>query len=187
MELVLQISGCSSRKVAFSSVKFGVMYKQRNYRHHCAWTGRPHLLPQTVGHQKQLRFAGSTSNSSRSPYEVLGLQPGASKVEIKTAYFELSKKHHPDRNPGDPSSAARFNEVAEAYDILSNVTKQSNYNRKTGNTRPPINEDMFARYHQSRRQRHPDNMSAFEKARWYETILYSTVETTLVTLAVLVM
>lgn len=40
----------------------------------------------------------------RDPYEVLGVQRGASTAAIKSAYRKLAKKHHPDANKGDPES-----------------------------------------------------------------------------------
>ena len=40
----------------------------------------------------------------RNPYEVLGLEPSATRGEIRAAYLRLAKKHHPDKNPGDKAS-----------------------------------------------------------------------------------
>src|SRR6476661_6850489 len=53
----------------------------------------------------------------RDPYEVLGVQRGASAAAIKSAYRKLAKKHHPDANKNDPKSAARFSEVNSANEI----------------------------------------------------------------------
>ncbi|KAJ1627589.1 DnaJ domain-containing protein, partial [Pavlovales sp. CCMP2436] len=53
------------------------------------------------------------------PHAVLGLQPGASETEIKEAYRKSALKHHPDRNPGDASAAAKFQELSDAYAQLS--------------------------------------------------------------------
>ena len=47
----------------------------------------------------------------RDPYEVLGVQRGASAAAIKSAYRKLAKKHHPDNNRNDPKAAARFAEI----------------------------------------------------------------------------
>ena len=58
--------------------------------------------------------------STRNPYSVLGISPGASEKEIKEAYKKLAMRHHPDRNPGDREGAERrFKEVSEAYARLS--------------------------------------------------------------------
>ena len=54
------------------------------------------------------------------PYKVLGVDPGCTDTELKKAYREKSKKWHPDQNPDNTEYAeARFKEVQEAYDILS--------------------------------------------------------------------
>lgn len=52
---------------------------------------------------------------SRSAYEVLGVKPGASSVEIKAAFYKLAKTHHPDV---DPSKAELFKEIHKAYSSL---------------------------------------------------------------------
>jgi len=46
---------------------------------------------------------------------VLGVARGADEATVKRAYRELAARHHPDRNPGDPEAAARFDEVNRAY------------------------------------------------------------------------
>lgn len=56
------------------------------------------------------------------PYEVLGIRPGASDEEIKTAYRELVKKYHPDKYQGNPLAdlaEEKLQEVNEAYDMLT--------------------------------------------------------------------
>src|SRR5947209_7524755 len=62
-------------------------------------------------------------------YDVLGVSRSASDDEIKKAYRKLARQHHPDRNPGDKQAEARFKEVQEAYDVLSDKTKRANYDR----------------------------------------------------------
>ena len=51
-------------------------------------------------------------------YEVLGLEPGATRAEVRAAYLRLAKKHHPDKNPGDKASEWIFKEVGRAYESL---------------------------------------------------------------------
>ena len=60
-------------------------------------------------------------------YEVLGCERTASEAEIKSAYRRMALKHHPDRNPGDSESEARFKEAAEAYSVLGDAQKRQRY------------------------------------------------------------
>src|SRR5262249_19030385 len=54
-------------------------------------------------------------------YEVLGLRRDATQVAIKRAYRRLAKKHHPDRNPGDPEAGERFKVISAAYEVLGDA------------------------------------------------------------------
>jgi DnaJ-class molecular chaperone len=65
----------------------------------------------------------------RDYYEVLGVARDASEPDIKKAYRKLARQYHPDRNPGDKSAETRFKEVQEAYDLLSDKTKRTQYDR----------------------------------------------------------
>jgi len=65
----------------------------------------------------------------RDPYDVLGVSKSASTEEIQKAYRKLSKKYHPDRNPGDKQADASYKEVQEAYEILNDSTKKANYDQ----------------------------------------------------------
>jgi molecular chaperone DnaJ len=62
-------------------------------------------------------------------YNTLGVSKNASQEEIKSAYRKLAMKYHPDKNPGDASSEAKFKEASEAYQVLSNSQKKSNYDQ----------------------------------------------------------
>ncbi|KAF1302883.1 molecular chaperone DnaJ [Enterococcus saccharolyticus] len=66
--------------------------------------------------------------TKRDYYEVLGLQKGASDDEIKKAYRKLSKKYHPDINK-EADAEAKFKEVSEAYEILSDPQKRAAYDQ----------------------------------------------------------
>lgn len=62
-------------------------------------------------------------SGNKDLYEILGLGRGASSSEIKKAYRQLSLKYHPDKNPSE-DAAARFAEVASAYEVLSDEEKR---------------------------------------------------------------
>lgn len=62
-------------------------------------------------------------------YEVLGVQRDASSDEIKKAFRRLARDTHPDANPGDSAAEARFREVAEAYEVLSDPQRRDRYDR----------------------------------------------------------
>ncbi len=60
-------------------------------------------------------------------YYILGVDKNCSLADIKKAYRKLSHKFHPDKNDGDTFFADRFKEILEAYEILSDANKRSNY------------------------------------------------------------
>src|SRR5688572_27351847 len=67
--------------------------------------------------------------SKRDYYEILGVSKGSSQDEIKKAYRKVAMQYHPDRNPGDKVAEEKFKEAAEAYEILSDADKRSQYDR----------------------------------------------------------
>ena len=65
----------------------------------------------------------------RDFYEVLGIAKGAGADEIKSAYRKLAKKYHPDLNPDNKEAEAKFKEINEAYEILSDADKKARYDQ----------------------------------------------------------
>ncbi|RIA89230.1 hypothetical protein C1645_772896 [Glomus cerebriforme] len=62
-------------------------------------------------------------------YSVLGVSRSASSREIKKKYKQLSKKYHPDKNPGDKEAEQKFVQLAEAYEVLSDDEKRQIYDK----------------------------------------------------------
>jgi curved DNA-binding protein len=60
-------------------------------------------------------------------YDILGVSPDADSKEIKKVYQKLTKKYHPDLNPGDKAAEAKFKEINEAYHAVSDPVKRKKY------------------------------------------------------------
>ncbi|XP_041358506.1 protein tumorous imaginal discs, mitochondrial-like isoform X2 [Gigantopelta aegis] len=69
----------------------------------------------------------SDHRRKRDYYEVLGVPKNADAATIKKAYYKLAKKYHPDMNKNDPDGQTKFQEVSEAYEVLSDVEKKRDY------------------------------------------------------------
>ena len=67
--------------------------------------------------------------NKRDYYEVLGVDKNATEADIKKAYRSLAKKYHPDVNPGNQEAEAKFKEVNEAYEVLSDADKKAKYDQ----------------------------------------------------------
>src|SRR3954471_14796022 len=68
-------------------------------------------------------------------YSTLGVAKTATEKEIKAAYRKLARKLHPDVNPGDKTSEAKFKEVTEANEVLSDPEKRRKYDELGANWR----------------------------------------------------
>src|SRR5256885_16566774 len=60
-------------------------------------------------------------------YDVLGVPRTATQKEVTSAFRKLARKHHPDLNSGDKQAEARFKEISQAHDVLSDAKKRSLY------------------------------------------------------------
>ena len=67
--------------------------------------------------------------SKKDYYEVLGVNKGTPKEDLKKAYRKLAMKYHPDRNPDDEAASEKFKELSEAYEILSDDQKRQAYDQ----------------------------------------------------------
>ncbi|EYC32020.1 hypothetical protein Y032_0003g1357 [Ancylostoma ceylanicum] len=80
-----------------------------------------------------------SSQSNVDHYAVLGLKPGATLKEIKSAYYKLSKQYHPDRNRDNKEeAAAKFHQVSLAYEVLGSDEKRRAYDLTRIRTAPDL-------------------------------------------------
>jgi len=81
-------------------------------------------------------------------YEILGLKKGASPDEIKKAFRKLAVKYHPDKNAGDKKAEDRFKEINEAYAVLSDPEKKTQYDQfgSAGFHQRYSQEDIFRNF-----------------------------------------
>ncbi|XP_046919986.2 uncharacterized protein LOC124500014 [Dermatophagoides farinae] len=92
------------------------------------------------------RFSSETK-SQPCNYDVLGITPNATAAEIKNAYYEKSKKYHPDVNK-EPGSDLKFQEISSAYETLSNENSRSDYDISRGySSRNPTHHNPPFRNH----------------------------------------
>ncbi|KHJ42656.1 putative chaperone protein DnaJ [Trichuris suis] len=84
-----------------------------------------HLFPELL--TRTFHLSAFVLQAKKDYYEVLGIPRNASQKDIKKAYYQLAKKYHPDVNKNDPQAAKKFQEVSEAYEILSDENKRQQY------------------------------------------------------------
>jgi curved DNA-binding protein CbpA len=78
-------------------------------------------------------------------YTLLGVDPGATTAQIKSAYRKLAKQYHPDVNTSS-DAAERFREITEAYDTLTDPDRRRRYDRLHGTNRTTFTDDDQSRY-----------------------------------------
>jgi DnaJ-class molecular chaperone len=66
---------------------------------------------------------------ARDPYDVLGVSRKATEAEVKKAFRNLAKKHHPDTHQNDPAKVKQFQEISGAYEIIGDKEKRAQYDR----------------------------------------------------------
>jgi len=96
----------------------------------------PHLTDIVAGLSAmqwlQHRFASTNSSGDSGFYRILQLQPSADQKQIKDSFYKLSKQYHPDINKDDAAALLKFQQIAEAYEVLSNPDTRKNYDLQHG-------------------------------------------------------
>lgn len=90
------------------------------------------LAKLTIGPQCIREIHITHANRIKDYYNTLGVRRTATADQIKTAYYTKAKTHHPDANKDNPAAAIKFQEISEAYEILSDTSKRRIYDRETG-------------------------------------------------------
>ena len=70
---------------------------------------------------------GMAGSGYKDYFQVLGVDRSADADAIKKAFRSLARQYHPDVNPGDAQAEARFKEISEAYEVLSDPEKRRRY------------------------------------------------------------
>lgn len=101
------------------------------------------LLRKRVQNDSLQRYIFTTRvllQTKKDYYNILGVPKNASLKDIKKSYYQLAKKYHPDINKGDPDAGKKFQEVSEAYEVLSDDTKRREYDT-FGQTHEQMNKE----------------------------------------------
>lgn len=97
----------------------------------------------------------------RNYYEILGVTKKSSSEDVKRAYRSLARKYHPDRNPGNKMAEEKFKDINEAYEVLSDAVKRSQYEKftdawdKKGNGKKPPRYNPFDNFVRNDPPRNP--------------------------------
>ncbi|KAH8730196.1 hypothetical protein GQ44DRAFT_700990 [Phaeosphaeriaceae sp. PMI808] len=105
----------------------------------CSSCLRPAVFSQLRPSRRALfhTTAPCPSDSPSNHYETLQLSSNAAPADIKRQFYTLSKQHHPDRNPDDPTASTRFVAISEAYHVLSVPEKRAKYDAQLNPSQRP--------------------------------------------------
>ena len=95
--------------------------------------------------------AGAAGTAKKTHYDVLGLKHAATAKEVKSQYYKLSLKHHPDRNVGDADATKTFSVIRDAYDTLSDEAKRRQYDHSIG---MGVHPNLHHHHHHPHQQHH---------------------------------
>ena len=91
----------------------------------------------------QRRCFSTNARSRTHYYDLLGVSPKATQAQIKSAYYKLSKLHHPDINQKE-GAKSMFTQIAEAYEVLSSIRKRRQYDHGIySRNGPPVDEGDY--------------------------------------------
>ncbi|EAA27447.1 hypothetical protein GE21DRAFT_4466 [Neurospora crassa] len=93
------------------------------------WKALQELEPEdrTIAQEVKRAELELKKSQRKDYYKILGIDKNADETQIKKAYRKLAIVHHPDKNPGDASAEARFKDISEAYETLSDSQKRARY------------------------------------------------------------
>lgn len=86
-------------------------------------------MPRRVCFSTSRRLGSASRAPTKNHYERLDVRHDATPIEIKKSFYRLSKAHHPDVNPNDPSASHTFSLISESYNILSDPPRRAAYDR----------------------------------------------------------
>ncbi|XP_063046515.1 dnaJ homolog subfamily C member 4 [Engraulis encrasicolus] len=129
--------------------------------HSCVWY---------IKTAKLLSTQAAINRSSSNYYDLLGVKPDASVDEIKTAFFDKSKKVHPDSDPSNPSLHGQFVQLNEAYRVLSREGSRKEYDLRLRHPYPYAGSQPFRT--SSTTHTYTPNAEQAERIRYWEQFRY---------------
>jgi len=125
--MILSLRTTVSSRQIYVVHRYGAVYRNA-YR---LSSNVPHwsvtIQPKSVEKLTKRFLSVSNRLNKKDYYAVLNVSKNATTKELKQSYYTLAKKYHPDTNPDDKTAKAKFTEVAEAYEVLSDSSKRANY------------------------------------------------------------
>jgi DnaJ-class molecular chaperone len=105
----------------------------------------------TLIYQSPYNLAQGERMAGKDYYNILGVPRGVADKDVKAAYRKLARKYHPDVNPGDKAAEAKFKEINEAYEVLSDTEKRKKYDQYGSDF---DNAEAFSRAREHARQQY---------------------------------